>query len=70
MRELLGRIEMMSRIMKKLKDMLKRINDEHRSIPYMPYEKPKVYPYWFMDKAAKKAHERKTDLYLSLCMFE
>jgi len=60
---------MMSRILKKLKTLLKQIGQGRHSISYFPYEKPNLYPYRFLSRAAKKAHERQTALNMSFHMY-
>ena len=60
---------MMSKIIKKLKVLLKWISDERGSISYMSHEKPKIYPYKFKNRAEQEAHDRKLDLDLTINMF-
>jgi len=70
MRKLLRRIELMSRILKKLKALLKSMSDERGSISYPSHEMPKVYPFRFSDNEAREANERKLAIYLTLIMYE
>ena len=70
MRELLKRIEFMSRIYKMLKAFLIVIPKGQHHMWDKLHEKPKVYPYRFMHKAARESQERKLDLYLAVNMYQ
>ena len=69
MRELRERIEMMRKVLKKLTSWLRQVNEEHRSVSHLPHERPRLYPFRFMSRQEKRAHQRKTDLHLSLHMY-
>jgi len=60
----------MSRVFRKLKELLISLPKAHHNMWYWLNEKPKLYPPKFKNEQARRAHASKLNLLLTISMYE